>query len=227
MIHLIQGLTWNPHNATLIHAHVGTFICPSDGGPLSETGNNYRASLGVGPNLLTSLYHPDSANGMFPLKASVPLAAIVDGLSHTSAMSERIRGSGTGRGSSATTLTPGRDSYQSIGGFLYDADDWRMTCEVSALQGGVYGGYGFAGKRWYIASSHLTLYDHVLVPNDAIPDCAGSAQGVGDAVATARSAHPGGVNVLFGDGSIRFVASTVQVNVWRAFGSRKGGELVD
>ena len=33
---------------------------------------------------------------------------------------------------------------------------------------------------------------------------------------TARSYHPGGVNALFGDGSVRFIKSTIDGNTWRA-----------
>lgn len=36
---------------------------------------------------------------------------------------------------------------------------------------------------------------------------------------TARSYHPGGVNVLFGDGSARFVQETVELAIWRALGT--------
>ena len=46
------------------------------------------------------------------------------------------------------------------------------------------------------------------------------------AAINARSYHPGGVNVLFGDGSARFVKSTIAGNVWRALGSIAGGEVV-
>ena len=43
---------------------------------------------------------------------------------------------------------------------------------------------------------------------------------------TARSYHPGGVNVLFGDGSVRFLKSSVQWQTWRALGTIAGGEIV-
>jgi prepilin-type processing-associated H-X9-DG protein len=46
------------------------------------------------------------------------------------------------------------------------------------------------------------------------------------AAITARSYHPGGVNVLFGDGSVKFVKSTVNGNTWRALGTVGGGEVV-
>jgi len=42
----------------------------------------------------------------------------------------------------------------------------------------------------------------------------------------ARSHHPGGVNVGFVDGSVRFVSETVDLETWRGLGSRNGGEVV-
>ena len=42
----------------------------------------------------------------------------------------------------------------------------------------------------------------------------------------ARSYHPGGVNALLGDGSVRFVKSTVDGMVWRALGTMAGSEVV-
>jgi prepilin-type N-terminal cleavage/methylation domain-containing protein/prepilin-type processing-associated H-X9-DG protein len=43
---------------------------------------------------------------------------------------------------------------------------------------------------------------------------------------TARSYHPGGVNTLMGDGSVRFVKSSVNGETWRALGSIAGGEVI-
>jgi hypothetical protein len=34
------------------------------------------------------------------------------------------------------------------------------------------------------------------------------------------------VNVLLGDGSVRFVKDTINVETWRAIGSMNGGEVV-
>jgi prepilin-type N-terminal cleavage/methylation domain-containing protein/prepilin-type processing-associated H-X9-DG protein len=46
------------------------------------------------------------------------------------------------------------------------------------------------------------------------------------AAVTSRSYHPGGVNSLFGDGSVRFVKESVVGGVWRALGSVSGGEII-
>jgi prepilin-type processing-associated H-X9-DG protein len=79
------------------------------------------------------------------------------------------------------------------------------------------------------------MYSHHRVPNDFNPDCR-TGNPFGDRTnaewdllgldCAARSFHNGGVNVLFGDGSVRFVKDTVDVQVWRALGTRNGREVV-
>jgi prepilin-type processing-associated H-X9-DG protein len=46
------------------------------------------------------------------------------------------------------------------------------------------------------------------------------------AAVTARSYHPGGVNVLVGDGSVRFIKNTIDGATWRALGTIGGGEVL-
>ena len=46
------------------------------------------------------------------------------------------------------------------------------------------------------------------------------------AAVTSRSYHSGGVNSGLGDGSVRFLSSNIDLVVWRALGSRDGGEAL-
>jgi prepilin-type processing-associated H-X9-DG protein len=46
------------------------------------------------------------------------------------------------------------------------------------------------------------------------------------AAVTARSYHSGGVNSLFGDGSVRFVKQSIDGQVWRSLGTIAGGEVL-
>jgi hypothetical protein len=39
------------------------------------------------------------------------------------------------------------------------------------------------------------------------------------------SHHPGGVNVLNGDGSVKFVKESVDLATWRGYGTRNGREV--
>ena len=42
----------------------------------------------------------------------------------------------------------------------------------------------------------------------------------------ARSDHPGGVNVMFGDGSVHFINDSISLTLWQALGSSEGGEPI-
>jgi prepilin-type N-terminal cleavage/methylation domain-containing protein/prepilin-type processing-associated H-X9-DG protein len=43
---------------------------------------------------------------------------------------------------------------------------------------------------------------------------------------SASSRHPGGVNTLFADGSVKFVKDTISPVTWRALGTVQGGEVI-
>jgi prepilin-type N-terminal cleavage/methylation domain-containing protein/prepilin-type processing-associated H-X9-DG protein len=45
-------------------------------------------------------------------------------------------------------------------------------------------------------------------------------------IASYRSAHPGGANFLMGDGSVKFIKSTIAPAIYSALGTRAGGEVV-
>ena len=40
------------------------------------------------------------------------------------------------------------------------------------------------------------------------------------------SMHPGGVNMLFCDGTVRFISDGIEYNIFRAIGTRNGGEVI-
>jgi prepilin-type processing-associated H-X9-DG protein len=46
------------------------------------------------------------------------------------------------------------------------------------------------------------------------------------AIVSARSFHPGGVNLLMGDGTVKFMKDSTSIPTWRALGSRAGGEVI-
>jgi prepilin-type processing-associated H-X9-DG protein len=43
----------------------------------------------------------------------------------------------------------------------------------------------------------------------------------------ARSRHPGGVNAVMCDGSVRFFADSIQLSTWAALSSMNGGEQIN
>ena len=42
----------------------------------------------------------------------------------------------------------------------------------------------------------------------------------------AGSPHPGGFNVAFADGSVRFIKNAIKPEVWKAIITRAGGEVI-
>jgi prepilin-type N-terminal cleavage/methylation domain-containing protein len=205
----------NTVNATASMTGISTFLCPSDGGGFTEHGNNYRGNVGVGPNSVMAAEFPDSDNGLFHQLYMPDAVRAPDGLSHTVAFSERLRGEGD---------SPERSVYHNLY-FAPTADNIIQSCRISARPGTET--YAFAGKWWFYTGREQTLYIHAQPPNGIVPDCVDGGVRPALGMVSARSDHTGGVNVLMGDASLRFVTESIDTSVWRAFGTRNGGELVD
>jgi len=76
-------------------------------------------------------------------------------------------------------------------------------------------------------------YNHFMPPNgtNCIAKGTNADPGTGgygtlqDALPPSSN-HPGGVNVAFADGSVRFIKNSVSLPAWWALGSRNGGEVI-
>ena len=88
------------------------------------------------------------------------------------------------------------------------------------------------GNRWGWGGTAETLFNTVVPPNSKTwawntcqHYCAGCAPS--EAVfSNAQSNHPGGVNVMMADGSVRFVKDSVSQLIWMSLGTRNGGETI-
>jgi prepilin-type processing-associated H-X9-DG protein len=83
---------------------------------------------------------------------------------------------------------------------------------------------GGKGETWLMAGYPHTWYNHVLTPNGN--SCQNEMEYKYGSLA-ASSRHGSGVNLLLADGSARFVNESIDLAVWRALGSREGGEQVE
>jgi hypothetical protein len=70
-----------------------------------------------------------------------------------------------------------------------------------------------------------TLTDTVLCVSEADLPCTGSSD-PGKAFAGTRSQHAGGIFVLVGDGSVRFIKDTADTWKWIGFHSINGEEVL-
>lgn len=79
---------------------------------------------------------------------------------------------------------------------------------------------GGPGNGWNDKGSVGSVtYYHAMLPNTA------SCEFPGTSYVTTASYHHGGVNSLFADGHLYFVSDSVDEGVWRAWGTRAGGEV--
>jgi prepilin-type processing-associated H-X9-DG protein len=83
------------------------------------------------------------------------------------------------------------------------------------------------GWSWVMGENCCTLYNHVSPPNTVT--CAGipfpgSMTNMAMQVPPS-SYHPGGVNGVMVDGSVRYFADAIELATWRALGTRKGREI--
>ena len=86
------------------------------------------------------------------------------------------------------------------------------------------------GYRWTMGITGYTMFNTVETPNPSFNycrlGCARNCNMDNSVSQPASSQHPGGVNVLLSDGSVRFVKSTIAKPVWWGLGSRAGGEVL-
>ena len=78
----------------------------------------------------------------------------------------------------------------------------------------------------------IDFHNHYYPPNSSLYDCITNDYTPGPGIYTAlgfraaRSRHTGGVNVLLGDGSVRYVKNAVDMTIWRGLATRNGGEVL-
>ena len=212
---------------TVANTKLSMFICPSDSaGSRYAVGNSYRCNIGVGPSEWWSNENADSGNGFFTNPGCSSAQSIVDGLSHTVAFCERLMGS---RDKSSGLAE--RDFYQlnAVGDYVAgkNADYALSGCKIAAKKFGYNFAYHDAGTNWSRSGLLHTHYNHAQGPNGIIPDAVTDVYAQPWGIATARSWHNGGVEALLGDGSIRWMKDSTAIKLWRALGTRNGGETID
>jgi prepilin-type processing-associated H-X9-DG protein len=89
------------------------------------------------------------------------------------------------------------------------------------------------GFSWVNGEFRCTLYNHYYTPNSKIPDCLGvtfdpdpARLYTGYGWRTARSRHPGGVQLGLADGSVRFISNTIDAPTWLGLSTRANSEVL-
>lgn len=194
---------------------ISLLSCPSDAG---RGRLNYRACTGDTAYAHKLYGRIPGGDGVFNDLRTFSSADISGGLSNTVAFSERRTG--------LDGEMPARDiwltGYVQEFGVFPPTSTVRVICSVSNPHP-LYSEAGFSA----ISGGYLhSWYNHVRPPNPRVCDClmngaVSTALPVGGAI-SASSDHPGGVNTCWLDGSVRFVVSGIDEDVWAGFASRSG-----
>lgn len=210
-------------NRAIVAQELPGLLCPSDTWNRLGTGfgpTNYAAATGSGAGGGT----PFDTDGVFYINSKVRLAEITDGLSHTVAFSESILGHDIATGTPRSAANP-----DFVYGFARAVPLTEASCNGTAL-------WNFTNPRgfsWANGEYRSALYNHYWPPNSSEFDCVSALiTGPLDRIhsahgwRTARSMHPGGVNILMVDGSAHFVNDHISTTVWRGISTRSGKEIL-
>jgi prepilin-type processing-associated H-X9-DG protein len=229
--------------------------CPSDGRnaltsvePLTGlpfARSNYEGSSGTIP----LDYDPSACDGVFckidgadpfygigpPVGFVVKIAMITDGTSNTAAWSERVKGIGYKSTDNNGAQFPDPQVPSTMlwyipsltkGGTQADVPIVYTNCKNSQTLYTSQSGSSerVVGDFWWCGQFYTGRYNHTMPPNSKL--CTAGNDNYDAEAYGPLSLHPGGVNVGFADGSVRFVKSTISPQTWWALGTRAGGEVV-
>ena len=213
-------------NALPRGTNLSIFTCPSDPvqvPPPGLGGTNYRVNEGT--SILNSYGPSDTSgvnvnmpppNGGFFVDSQYRFADITDGTSNTAAFSEHLKGDFTDGISS-----PNADTFKP-GTYPATPDEAMAQCAAIDVKNLAYQGNSNVGAPWIKGSHSISSYWHASPPG--FRSCMFPPSRIST---TANSMHTNTVNVLLFDGSVRGVPYSVDLTVWRALGTRNGGEPIN
>ncbi len=223
-----------PQNTTVLSLTVSGYICPSevktmprveDGIPFGVT--NYGFCMGDW--FVWARFGGPENRSAFGPNRSRRLAEFTDGLSQTVLAAEvrtyrplRMDCGGLANINTPNAVpAPDTDPFAVAPEYLGGSCDYEVEGHTEWFDGGVY------------QSGFTTAW----TPNKKVPDPAtgesldliGQREKKGGptfAAINSGSYHPGGVNVLMGDGSVHFVKDSINGPTWRGLGTVSGGEVI-
>jgi prepilin-type N-terminal cleavage/methylation domain-containing protein/prepilin-type processing-associated H-X9-DG protein len=215
--------TWVADNGTAVVVTLSVFLCPSANNPTPTCGMvdananllpvaspyfaraNYQYNMGWNDTSMPATVNVDDSivgcNGPIYRNSRIRFAAVADGLSNTVFAGEK------------TPFLADATWVGIIPGYRHFA----YGAFASLGTGGDGINYDYPGSI-LAAHSGPSLYEDPVVihpPNSPL--------GHTDEM---YALHPGGGNVLMGDGSVRFIKQAINLLTWQVLCSRAGGEVI-
>jgi prepilin-type N-terminal cleavage/methylation domain-containing protein/prepilin-type processing-associated H-X9-DG protein len=236
-------------NSTVTLSRIQAFLCPSDsnagtGLPNVGNANNSNDNSYVGSQGTTTMTPQQNSatgcTGLFFYYVSYGIQHITDGTSNTIAFSEALVGN---PGKSGGYNTYRGQSVMNVPAILaanfYDANQNQgailtaLNACNAAFAGPAANGQNncWRGIYFEVGANGMTWFNTIVPPNSKqYPwgDCRDQGGGWPDesTFANASSNHPGGVNTLLADGSVRFIKDSINMTTWWALGTKDGNEVM-
>jgi prepilin-type N-terminal cleavage/methylation domain-containing protein/prepilin-type processing-associated H-X9-DG protein len=246
------NFNWSPDepcNQTVDNTQIKTYLCPSDPNATSvtlgdngvnTTGNNcYFASIGPTTDIRGSLARtaPSFATipttGLFAFQQSKKIAQVIDGTSNTIAFAESTVGVPAQTAKQkliglANVNIPAAAIQQNAFNNPAGVQSGIATCSQIWQSGATASVDIQRGDSWQQGGMCMTLINTVCTPNDQSDEwayCSNSSGAVSN-YSNCDSYHPGGINALMGDGSVKFFKNSINQLTWWALGSIAGNEVI-
>lgn len=200
------GTAYSPwYNFVHTQTWINTYVCPSDSRArqiVSQNGGKTPVSYKCnrGDQWLNWDWH--ESRGVFGRgdKLLINFASVSDGTSNTMAVSEAIIGVQNSR-QVGEAIARDVNAYNSAPPSLC----LQQVGPNRLFTGNVQSPDWLCGWRWADARTPYTFFHPMLPPNG--PSCGNDGENW--CIVTASSRHPGGVNVLFLDGAVKFISETI------------------
>jgi prepilin-type processing-associated H-X9-DG protein/prepilin-type N-terminal cleavage/methylation domain-containing protein len=232
-------------NTSATSTRLTMFLCPSQSMPdwnfqgVLSTGNNYFASWGSSLEFdRTQTGGPP--NGPFGYGGGpVGIQSIQDGTSNTIAFGEWRIGDGSAQqvtiptdiiyaGAYPPGVTRNTPTMEMAVGGAATLTWLQTTCVLDQIADSTNHSF-YQGSTWTACLNSYTLGNIILAPNPKYSNCIVNTVGGGlqfPGVITLSSYHPGGANILFCDGSVRFLKDSTSLPTLWALGSIAQGEII-
>lgn len=239
--------TWGGTNADIAKTFVSGFRCASDPGKRSTVGGgiNYRGSAGP------TFYYSSTTRltaaqqiGLFNESIDLRDKDVTDGFANTIMIGETIIPSQDGDSSSkraqmwhasftGSARFPNLD-ISAIGtacdaGQANGSHFNRDSVYSTALSDQGHSSFREEGTMWTVGSALSSIFSTILNPNTPRANCINSSNANivnREAVVSASSRHPAGVQVTFADGSVRMINAEILNDTWQRLGARNDGGVI-
>jgi prepilin-type processing-associated H-X9-DG protein len=209
--------TVNPYYSGIINTYIKYLICPSDSGvPTSssteEAPGSYVVCTGSATNDYNILTKP--TDGLFYMGSQNTMACMTDGTTNTVILSEGLAGIRAPLSGSESDKFP---IYQRS--VLKEGEVTANLDVVAYSQACTTSGHVSRCLFWLTTRWDYSTFSCYLTPNQRNSGNIWNPTNTGEDryYMGARSGHPGGVNVCYGDGSIHFVTDSIERLIWLNF----------